>query len=224
MREIIRCRVVSWLFEDLQRYISFMLVFGVTSRIGDRFINWVLLTIIWNKLCVVRVNLLMLIVRVFTTDVLLHSLIDMDLWLDSIFWSSMSINKPDLRAEVSSRLHTHHASFARLDIRLCCRSIILVHFSSRDWNVILRLNLRLFAAKRGWHDVWFDIGILGCIITDVDWTINVWDARLRFGLFRLVPRLSRLFRLGSRIRLLVSWRFLGCFARYMLLALTFLWC
>ena len=201
-----------------------MLVFGVTSRIGDRFINWVLLTIIWNKLCVVRVNLLMLIVRVLTTDVLLHSLIDMDLWLDSIFWSSMSINKPDLRAEVGSRLHTHHASFARLDIRLCCRSIIFVHFSSRNWNVILRLNLRLFAAKRWWHDVWFDIGILGCIITDVDWTLNVKDARLGFGLFRLVPRLSRLFRLGSRIRLLVSWRFLGCFARYMLLALTFLWC
>ena len=102
--EIIRSWVVSCLFQDFQRHIGFVLELCVSCWIGNRLILGVHFTIVWHKLCVVRMRFMMRIVWVLTTYVLLHTLTSMYLWLVVLIWSTMTINEPNLRAKLGSSL------------------------------------------------------------------------------------------------------------------------
>ena len=100
-REIISCWMVTWLLYDFERKISPVLEFCVARRVWDWLIHWVLVSIVWHKLCVVRLWFIVCISS-FTCNVLFH-FTRFNLWLVVVvFVWGHAFDKSDLRTKMCS--------------------------------------------------------------------------------------------------------------------------
>ena len=151
---------------------------------------------------------LLVFVRVLTSDVLLHTLAYIDLWLIVlVIRSTMSINKSDLWAKVCSRLTQQcELAFTWFNIWLSFIIIFINFLSAGVRDVLLRLNLIPLSSKWRRNDVWSNIGTLCCVILNVNWAIDTW-----FGLFW--------FNIWIRWLIFIPWGLLGS----LWLRTTFLW-
>ena len=149
--EIISCRMVAWLFYNFERKISSVLEFGVACGIRDWLIDWVLVSIIWHKLGVVRFGSIVSISS-FTCYVLLHfTRFNLRLIVVVFIWG-YTFYKSDLGTKMCS-----WCKHLQLIIELSLtwfNLILLLHFykplfifinivAARNRNIFLRLNMRL---------------------------------------------------------------------------------